>query len=176
MNTTRSAQAAADGSCVTITSVRPPSSIVLAQEREHGAAGAGVERAGRLVGEDHVGLADERAGDRHALLLAARQLRRAVAGAVAEADALERVAHGRAGQPPAGEPRRQRDVLLGGQRAEQVERLEDEPDPLAAQPRERLLAEPGELEVAEADARRWSGGRGRRRSAAASTCPSPTGP
>ena len=106
MNTTRSAQAAADGSWVTITSVRPPSSMVRRSSAEHGAAGARVERAGRLVGEEHVGLADERAGDRHALLLAAGELRRAVAGAVAESDALERVAHGGAAQAAAGEARR----------------------------------------------------------------------
>ena len=65
----------------------------VAQQREHVAARPGVQRAGRLVGEDHVGLPDERAGDRDALLLAARELRGTVAGAVAEPDALERAAH-----------------------------------------------------------------------------------
>ena len=40
-----------------------------------------VERAGRLVGEDHRGLRDQRARDRDALLLAARHLGRHVIGA-----------------------------------------------------------------------------------------------
>ena len=176
MNTTRSAQAAADGSCVTITSVRPPSSTVsrssASTARPERVSSAPVGSSAKI----DVGLADERAGDRDALLLAARELRGAVAGALAEPDALERVADDGARQPRAGEPRRQRDVLLGGQRAEQVERLEDEADLLAAQPGERLLAQLAELVVAEAHARRSSGGRARRRSAAASTCPSRTGP
>ena len=51
----------------------------VAQQRQDLAAGAQVERAGRLVGEQQLGLADQRAGDRHALLLAARELRRAMA-------------------------------------------------------------------------------------------------
>ena len=43
----------------------------LPQQGEDLLAGSGVERAGGLVGEDHLGLRDERAGDRDALLLAA---------------------------------------------------------------------------------------------------------
>ena len=73
MNTTRSAHAAADGSWVTMTSVRAPSSTVR-RSNASTSPGPGVERAGGLVGEDHVGLPDERPGDRDALLLAARQL------------------------------------------------------------------------------------------------------
>ena len=65
----------------------------LAQQREHVAAGAGVERAGGLVGEDDLGAGDERAGDRDALLLAAGQLRGAVAQAFVEADARRDLAH-----------------------------------------------------------------------------------
>ena len=124
-----------------MTSVRPPSSTVVAQQREHLAAGAQVQRAGRLVGEHDLGLADQRPGDRHPLLLAAGELRGAVAGAVAEADRGQRLARPRRAEPPAREPRRQRDVLRGGQRAEQVEGLKDEPEPLAAQPRQRPLAQ-----------------------------------
>ena len=53
---------------------------------------ARVEVAGRLVGEQHVGAVGQRPGDRHALLLAAGELRRQVAQAVAEADPLEQLA------------------------------------------------------------------------------------
>ena len=42
-----------------------------AQQAEHLAARGGVQRAGRLVGEDHFRLGDQRPGDRHPLLLTA---------------------------------------------------------------------------------------------------------
>ena len=61
----------------------------VAQEGEDLAAGPRVERAGRLVGEDDLGPRDERAGDRDALLLAARELGGPVAQAVAEPDAVD---------------------------------------------------------------------------------------
>ena len=124
----------------------------LAQERQHGPPGARVERAGRLVGEHDARLADEGARDGDALLLAARELGRSVAAALVEADAVQDVADDGPAQPLAGEPRRQRDVLLGGQRAEQVEGLEDEADPLAAQAGEGSLVETVELELVEVDA------------------------
>ena len=82
-------------------------------------------------------LADQRARDRHPLLLAAGELRRAVAGAVPEPDARPAPPPPAAREPAAGQPRRQRDVLRRRQRGEQVEGLEDEADPLASQPRQR---------------------------------------
>ena len=154
MKTTRSAQAAARR-VVGDHHQRAPASIDgLAQQREHLAAGAQVERAGRLVGEHELGLADQRPRDRHALLLAAGELGRAMARAVGEPDGRERLAHRAARQPPAGEPRRQRDVLRRGQRRQQVEGLEDEPDALAPQAGQRPLASRAELEVTEDDSSR----------------------
>ena len=154
MKTTRSAQAAADASCVTITSVRPPASTVSRSSRSTSRPGAPVQRAGRLVGEHDLRLAHERPGDRDALLLAAGELRGAVAGAVAEPDLRERLADRGAAEAPAGEPRGQRDVLRRGQRAEQVERLEDEADVVAPQRRERALAHRAEVAAAELRAAR----------------------
>ena len=49
----------------------------------------------------------------------------------------------------AGDRQRQQDVLLRGQRRHQVERLEDEADPVAAQPGQRLVVERDEVGVAE---------------------------
>ncbi|CAM5238435.1 hypothetical protein SALBM311S_00568 [Streptomyces alboniger] len=49
--------------------------------------------------------------------------------------------------PAAREPQRQPHVLFGRQRAQQVERLEDETDPVAAQFGERLLAERAEIHL-----------------------------
>ncbi len=53
------------------------------------AAGGGVEIAGRLVGEDQRRARGDGAGDGHALLLAARKLRRIMGEAMAEADRFQ---------------------------------------------------------------------------------------
>ena len=58
----------------------------VAQQAEHLRAGAGVEVAGRLVGEDDLGPGDQRPGDGDPLLLAAGQLRRAVPQPVGQAE------------------------------------------------------------------------------------------
>ena len=44
------------------------------QQPQHRLAGLGVQRPGRLVGQQQAALADQRPGDRHPLLLAAGQL------------------------------------------------------------------------------------------------------
>ena len=54
----------------------------------------GVERAGRLVGEQQMPVTDDGTGDRHSLPLAAGQLVREPVGAVGEAELLERVRRG----------------------------------------------------------------------------------
>ena len=94
-------------------------------------AGRAVEVAGRLVGDDQRRVGNERAGDRHPLLLAARQLVRTV------------IARGRRVRParapvstrsPAlaarqrGEQQRQLDVVERRQHRHQVVELEDEAD------------------------------------------------
>src|SRR3954471_4397269 len=121
----------------------------LPQQSQHSAARAGVERARGLVGEHDARLSDKRPGNRDTLLLAARELRRAVAAALLEPDAAEDVVDDRAGQAGAGEPRRERDVLLGREGGEQGEGLEDEPDAFAAQARERPFVEAAELLLVE---------------------------
>ena len=74
---------------MTITIVWPNSRTAWRMNDEDLGAGAGVEVAGRLVGEDDVGPARQRTRDRDALLLTARQLRRTVAEPAAEADGLD---------------------------------------------------------------------------------------
>ena len=64
------------------------------------APGGGVEVAGRLVGEEQPRARHERARERDALLLAARELLRIVMQALAEADALEHL-RARPGAPRA---------------------------------------------------------------------------
>ena len=56
-------------------------------------ADVGVERAERLVEQQHARLDRERAGERHALALAARELRRVALVEAAEADELEQLVH-----------------------------------------------------------------------------------
>ena len=80
---------ATSGSCVISTIVRPDG-VQTVEEVEHLAGRRGVEVSGGLVGEDDRGIGDDRARDRDALLLAARQLRRLVLGAIREPDHLER--------------------------------------------------------------------------------------
>ena len=60
---------------VMITVVVPSCSLTRAIAAEHDLAGLVVERAGRLVAQQHVGRLDDGAGDRDALLLAAGKLR-----------------------------------------------------------------------------------------------------
>ena len=83
------------------------------------------------------GCEQQRAGDRDALLLAARQLGRAVLGAVAEPDPVEQLA-----ARAARARRRARPAISAGSSTfssavserQQVEELEDEADVVAAQP------------------------------------------
>ena len=61
---------------VITTVVVPQLGVDLRQRLEDDDAGGDVERAGRLVAQQHGGPFGDGAGDRHALLLAARELRR----------------------------------------------------------------------------------------------------
>ena len=61
--------------------------------------GQRVERAERLVEEEHAGAADQRAGERDALLLAAGEDRRPIVGAVGEPDIGERGRRAASRQP-----------------------------------------------------------------------------
>ena len=123
----------------------------VAQQGEHVAGGRGVEGAGRLVGEHDGGVGDQRPGDRDPLLLAAGQRAREVPAAVAEADPVEQVADPVAVRPVAGQAQREADVLLGGEVGHQVEALEDEADPLAAQPGAVVLVPVGDVLAVDED-------------------------
>ena len=115
-----------------------------------------VEIAGRLVGQDDRRIVGQRARQRHALLFAARQLRRIVMRAPGQADFLEqRAARVRGSATPAisiGTATFSYAVSDGNQ----VEELKDEADLLAAQPRQRVLAEPRDVDAVD---QHRSGGR-----------------
>ena len=77
--------------------------VQAAQPRAQLLAHAGVERAERLVEQQHARLHGERAGQRHALALAAGELRRVARAEVGEPDELEQLARRAPGSPgPSG--------------------------------------------------------------------------
>src|SRR5699024_6585276 len=121
-----------------------------AQEVQHLRARGGVQVAGRLVREDDLRLADERAGAGDALLLAPGELRRVVLETVAQPDGVDDVVEPALLRLPAGDGERQQDVLPGGQRRDEVEGLEDEADPGPSQSGQLFLLQPGDVDAADA--------------------------
>ena len=108
------------------------------------------------------GREDERPRHGDALLLAAGELGRLVPEPVAEADGGdELVDPGLVALAP-GDGQRQDDVLGRGQRRQQVERLEDEADLVAAQLREGAVLEARDLDAVDPDVAGARAGRGRR--------------
>ena len=108
--------------------------------------GLGIERAGRLVAEQHLGPLGDGARDGDTLLLAAGELRRKMMHAAFQADERKRFVRA---HRVIGNLRHQRDVLVGGEARDQIIELEHEPDMLrryAVRPRS---SEPGQLQVLE---------------------------
>ena len=112
-----------------------------------------VEVARRLVGQNEARLHRERAGDRHPLLLPAREVDRQPPGKRGETELLEEQ---RRSLPPLAEimrePHRQQDVLPGAELRHELEGLEDESDRVAAKAREPGLREAGERCAGDDDA------------------------
>ena len=148
----------------------------VAQQLQHLRAGLRVEVAGGLVGEHDGRPRDERARDRDTLLLSAGHLGRAVLAPVGEADRLDELVHPRLIDVAAGDRQRQRDVLLGVQDGQQVERLEDEADLLAPQVGEALVVERRDLGAVDLDRAGRRAVEARRGSASGSICRIPTDP
>jgi len=99
----------------------------LAEQRFDAGRAGGVDAAERLVEQHHRPVLQQRAGDQHALPLAAGEVAEAAAGAVGEADALERgvrgLAVGAGDAPPcrgAGVGAHQHDVERGDGEVERV--------------------------------------------------------
>ena len=118
--------------------------LQLAQQRRAIVLGVlRVEVAGGLVGDDELGVGDDRARDRDALLLAARELAREWSRAVREPDDAQRRRGALAplGLREVGEQQRQLDVLARGEHRDQVEELEDEAHVARAQGGELVLGE-----------------------------------
>ena len=108
------------------------------EQRQHFLAGVRIERAGGFVRQDHLGAVHQRARNRHALLLSARQLIGTVLRAVAQAQAGEQGLRPLAAFTlvAAGIDRRQLHVLRGRDRGQQVVALEHEAEGVTPQRRE----------------------------------------
>src|SRR5215831_8932107 len=122
---------------------REPTLSGQAQEQiENHLARLRIEVAGRLIGQDELRPVDERAGHRHPLLLAARQLAWTMAETIGETDLGQRLGGPcpRFALRPPAEERRKHRVLERGHLAEQVVELEHEADLLATEPHEAALA------------------------------------
>jgi hypothetical protein len=106
--------------------------VGLLQRAEHLGRGGRVEFAGRLVGEQYLGLVGERHRNSGPLLLAAGHLVGPALQAVGQAEQFEQLSRARPACPGAlaGQPHRQLHVLLRGQVGQQVARglLPDEAD------------------------------------------------
>ena len=118
--------------------------VDVAQQLEDGVGALGVERGGRLVAEDHLGLAGQCAGDGNALLLPAGQLAGIAPGLLTQTDAVEQLE--RAGAillrhlAGSGEERKAH-VVQHGLLREQAEVLENHGHPTTI--RAQLLAGQG---------------------------------
>src|SRR6266511_3368020 len=96
-------------------------------------------------------IAAERAGDRDALLLAARQLGRPVREPLGEPDLRAQLFDPAVLRGRAGQVERQNDVLPRRQHRQQVEELEDEADVLPAQPRQLRVIQLRDLGAGDRD-------------------------
>jgi hypothetical protein len=115
----------------------PPIGIQLLQKREHFLAGAAVERAGGLVGENDLRLVHQRARDRNALLLSAGEFGRPVLGCGRRVRAARAGARPRCARFSApGIDRRNFHVFRGRDRRQQIEALKYESEGAAAQRRQ----------------------------------------
>jgi hypothetical protein len=117
--------------------VQPP------QPRAQLCAHLGVQRAERLVEQQHARLDGERTRQRHALTLAAAELRRVPVRVAGQPDDREQLLHARVylGLRPLAHAQPERDVLAHGHVLERGVVLEDEPDPaLLGRQRRRIAA------------------------------------
>ena len=110
-----------------------------------------VEVARRLVDEQHLRIADQGPGDRHALHLAAGQLAGIVIGPVGQTDGLKRglSAPQAFGAPHASIDEWRGHVLERGRAGQQVVELEDEAEEAVAQLRPAGIVEGGDVVAGE---------------------------
>ena len=133
---------------------RPAAGDQLAEQAVDGARRARVELARRLVGQQQRRRVGERRAGRDALLLAARERRGRVVGAVCESHAVEQRQSARPAlaRRDASERERQRDVVGAGERGGEGARvvLIEEAEALRAERRRPPRAEPHDVDAERA--------------------------
>ena len=144
----------------------------------HLAADQRVERGERLVEEPELRADGERAGDAHALLLAAGKLLRQILLAPAEPDELDHLARALLAlvARDALDLEREGDVAEHREMRQQREMLEHHAHAVAPELDQLALGHRQEVAPVEEDVARWSARPAARGSAPASTCPSRKGP
>ena len=115
--------------------------VKIQQDGRDVVGGGAIEVAGRLVAQEEPRLADQRAGDRHALPFAARQLRRPMVDAIGQAHLFDQLARAllvrlRSVRRVRRDERRDEHVLEHRALRQQAVVLEHEPDLLVAERRE----------------------------------------
>lgn len=123
------------------------------QQFDDARAGAGIQIAGRLIGEQDTWGRREGARERHPLLFAAGELARIVAGALMQANSGERRIGALLSRAQAltGQLQRQQHILARGQGWQQLKILEHKAYPTLAQGGATVLIEPAERLTAQPD-------------------------
>ncbi len=125
--------------------------IQLEQQLADARSGGRIEISRRLIREQHSRPRYEGPRERDALLLAAGELARVVAGAAFQADPLEGL-EGRAACIRARcQLQGKHDIFEGGQRRNEMKGLENEAHTLGSQARTSILIEPSEIRSFEQD-------------------------
>jgi hypothetical protein len=96
-------------------------------------AGGLVQVAGGFIGEEYLGPGGIGAGDGHALLFTTRELPGVMAGAGGQSNALQGLVGAAGGVRRPGQLQGQQDVFARGEGRQELEVLEDEANPAAAQ-------------------------------------------
>ena len=118
------------------------------QQPQHALAGVEVERPGRLVAQQQLGVLGQRPGDGHALLLAAGKLRGEMVHPVLQPDQPQGLVDVHRVAADLGDDHH---VFAGGEVGHEVVELEDEADRVAAVAGQLGGREGGDLAVAEPD-------------------------
>lgn len=114
------------------------------KQRHNLGAGALVQIAGRLIGQNHRRLGDDCARKRHPLLLAAGQLRRIMPGPRPEPDLLQQRAGAALGIGGGGKIERQRHIFQRGHGGNEMKGLKHDSDMITAKARQSRFAERGD--------------------------------
>src|SRR5437588_2265832 len=129
--------------------------VDLQQQLDDLPRGGRVQVAGGLVGEEDQRVMDQRPGDRHPLLLAARELVGTLGLLALQADDAQHLLDlgTQVAKGALCDPEREGHVLEDGQVGEQLEVLEDHPD-LAPQEGQVAAAQPAQVAAVDEDAAR----------------------